>query len=377
MTTPDIETIIIGGGVVGLAIARSLSQRGCEVLVIERHPRTGAETSSRNSEVIHAGIYYPPGSLRARLCVDGKKQLYRFASENNITVAQRGKLVVATSPTEEQALTALAERADANGADCRLITGTQARRMEPYLECVAALHSPTTGVIDSHGLLIALEGHITSHAGQIVLSTEVTEIEKLSDFFRVHTKTTGTETDTAQLTCRTLIIAAGLSATTVANMLHAQFTAGYSPPDTYPCKGHYYALTGSAPFEHLIYPAPSGAWLGIHLTIDIAGQAKFGPDADWIKTVDYSFDDEDGDRLGRFVSEIQRYWPGLTADRLSPGYTGIRPKIYRSGEPAPDFAIHGPDTHGIDGLISLYGIESPGLTAALAIADEVARRLPA
>ena len=376
--TPDIETIIIGGGVVGLAIARRLAVLGSETLVLERHERVGAETSSRNSEVIHAGIYYPPGSLRGRLCVDGKKQLYRFAEENGVTVNPCGKLVVATSEEDLPGLETIAARATANGVgDLRMLERTAAQRMEPELECIAALHSPSTGVIDSHGLMTALEGHLTEHGGQVVLSTEVLGIARDSDGNYAVTTRSG-DNDSASstvITCRNLVLAAGLEATQVGNLLQKDWPDGYAPPQTYPAKGHYFSLSRKAPFTHLIYPVPSGAWLGIHLTLDIAGQAKFGPDLQWIEEVDYSFDDPDGARRRTFITEVQRYWPGLPADELQPGYTGIRPKIYRQGEAPADFTFHGPKTHGLANLIALYGIESPGLTSALAIGDHVAGML--
>ncbi len=372
--TPDIESIVIGGGVVGLAIARRLAVRGSETLVLERHERVGVETSSRNSEVIHAGIYYPPGSLRARLCVEGKKQLYRFAEENGVTVKPCGKLVVATTEGDRASLETIAARASANGVeDLRMLERTSARQMEPELECIAALHSPSTGVIDSHGLMTALEGHLTEHGGQIVLSTEVLGITHNSDGSFAITTRSGDDDDAPAMviTCRNLIMAAGLEATKVGSLLQKDWSDDYTPPQTYPAKGHYFALSRKAPFAHLIYPVPSGAWLGIHLTLDIAGQAKFGPDLQWVDEVDYSFDDPDGARRRTFITEVQRYWPGLPADELQPGYTGIRPKIYRQGDPPADFTIHGPPTHGLANLIALYGIESPGLTSALAIGDLV------
>jgi L-2-hydroxyglutarate oxidase LhgO len=345
--TPDVETIVIGGGVVGLAIARRLAVRGSETLILERHDRIGSETSSRNSEVIHAGIYYPPGSMRARLCVEGKKQLYEFAAENGISVNRCGKLVVATSDEDMSGLETIAARAATNGvADISLLNRTQ-------------------------------EGHLTENGGQVVLSTEVLGIA-LSDGgnFAITARSGSDETaPTTLITCRNLIMAAGLEATRVGNLLWAVWREGYAPPQTYPAKGHYFTLSRRAPFTHLIYPVPSGAWLGVHLTLDIAGQAKFGPDLLWIDDVDYSFDDPQGARCRQFASEIQRYWPGLPADKLQPGYTGIRPKIYRRGEPAADFTIHGPETHGVANLVALYGIESPGLTSSLAIGDVVVDRL--
>lgn len=375
--SPDVETIILGAGVVGLAVARRLAVAGHEVVVIERHDRTGAETSSRNSEVIHAGLYYPAGSLRARCCVAGRDRLYRFAEDNGVATNRCGKLVVATEDAEIPALEAIAAKAVANGVEVRLLTRAQARALEPALACVAALHSPSTGVIDTHGLLTALEGHVTTTGGEIVLATEVGGIAlRKAGGFRLTTRPAvgGAESD---ITCRNLVVAAGLGAPRIAEMLAGAWTSSYRPPRLFPAKGHYFTLMARAPFHRLIYPVPSGAWLGIHLTLDIAGQAKFGPDLEWVDRIDYGFDDPGGARRDRFANEIRRYWPGLPDDALAPGYTGIRPRIYAPGEPAADFAVHGPETHGIDGLVALFGIESPGLTAALALADVAADKLAA
>ncbi|MEQ8825915.1 MAG: NAD(P)/FAD-dependent oxidoreductase [Filomicrobium sp.] len=378
--TPDIETIIVGAGVVGLAIARATALRGRDTLLIERNDRIGAETSSRNSEVIHAGIYYPPGSLKARMCVAGRNMLYRFAEENGVNVNRTGKLVVATAPEDIPQLDTILTRANANGVnDLVMLDEENAKAREPEIECIKALHSPSTGVVDSHELMTALDGHLTSHGGQIVLSTDVAEIDVLPNgLFQVATRSTTTSTDTAEamtLTCRQLILSAGLGAGHLARRFKTDWKPGYKPPRVYPTKGHYFTLAQRVPFTHLIYPAPSGTWLGIHLTLDIAGQAKFGPDMQWIDTIDYTFDDPDGERLRIFQREVSRYWPGLPADKLEKGYTGIRPKIYPEGQPAADFQIHGKETHGVDNLIALYGIESPGLTSALALAEVVADRL--
>lgn len=378
MTTADIETVVVGGGVVGLAIARSLSARGMEVMVLERHNRVGSETSSRNSEVIHAGLYYPKGSLRARLCVAGKQQLYRFAEANGVAVNRCGKLVVATNESDLSALEAIAQRADDNGVtDISRLDAAATKSFEPEVACIASLHSPSTGVIDSHGLMTALEGHITTNGGSVVLSTDVTAITRQADgLYALTTKSSAGGGDglseDATITARNLVLAAGLAATRVGLMLNDAWRRGYACPTTYPAIGHYFTLTTRPPFQRLIYPVPSGAWLGIHLTLDIAGQAKFGPDLQWIDSIDYAFKDADGARRRLFEKEIRRYWPNLPADALQPGYTGIRPKIYAEGETAADFAIHGPAAHGLENVIALYGIESPGLTSALAIGDYVA-----
>jgi L-2-hydroxyglutarate oxidase LhgO len=367
----DIETVVIGAGAVGLAIARALRLTGQEVMVLEQHPRAGSETSSRNSEVIHAGLYYAPGSLRARLCVRGKELLYRFCSDYGVTVRRCGKLVVATSEPEIAALDRIAGTAAANGvADFRKLSRQEVRSLEPELACLAAYLSPSTGVIDSHGLITALEGHFMSLGGQIVLNARVSAVRNKEGYFELETESGGSN---SCLTAKNLVIAAGLGATRLGKML--AYRDGYRVPETYPAKGHYFALTGRAPFRHLIYPVPQGAWLGVHLTLDVSGRAKFGPDLEWQDKVSYDFEDEDGARLATFVREIRRYWPGLPEGALRPDYTGVRPKIYRQGEPVADFAIHGPETHGLPGLVALYGIESPGLTAALAIGEHAAALL--
>lgn len=365
----DIETLVIGAGVIGLAVGRALAEAGQEVLILERASQIGAETSSRNSEVIHAGLYYPPGSLKARFCVAGKAALYRFASENGVAVTRCGKLVVASRASEIPKLRALAENARANGVDDLVaLDETEARTLEPALACTAALLSPSTGVIDSHGLLQALEGHIASRGGQVVLNTRVTGAEpRPGGGFALETDGGGA---VGRITCRRLVNAAGLGASAIGALLHKG--AAYRPPRTHPAKGHYYQVAGRVPFRHMIYPLPEGAWLGLHLTFDCAGKAKLGPDLEWVPAVDYAFDDPDGARRRRFAREARRYWPGLAEAALAPDYTGIRPKIYRRGEPAPDFQVHGPETHGLPGLVGLYGIESPGLTAGLAIGAYVA-----
>jgi len=370
----DIETVVVGGGVIGLAIARALAGNGQDVLVLERHGRIGSETSSRNSEVIHAGLYYSPGSLRAKFCVAGKALLYRFCAESGVAHNRCGKLLVATNEEEIAKLEAIAVTAKKNGVDdLRRLSAEEARRLEPELACVAAYLSPSTGIIDSHGLMLALEGHLTTLGGQVVLNTTVTGLtaptDETSDF-QIETQSAG---ETTRFTARNLVLAAGFGGTALGRMLVC--APGYHVPETYPAQGHYYALSGRAPFHHLVYPVPQGAWLGVHLTLDIAGRAKFGPDIAWTDGVSYDFEDADGARRARFEREIRRYWPGLPESALQPDYVGVRPKLYRQGEPVADFAIHGPAQHGLSRLVALYGIESPGLTSSLAIADDVAALL--
>ncbi len=369
--TADVETVVVGAGVVGLAIARALAAKGQEVLVIERHDRIGSETSSRNSEVIHAGIYYPTGSLRAKLCVPGKAMLYRFLEENGVAHVRCGKLLVATQEAEIPKLQAIAKTAEANGVgDMRFLSAAEARALEPEVACVAACLSPSTGVLDSHGLMQALEGHLTAAGGSVVLNTAVTGLacDGGSDApFRITTENAG---ETSSITANRLVIAGGLSASLLGDML--TYAGDYRPPRTYPARGHYFSLARRAPFKHLVYPMPQGAWLGVHLTLDTSGRAKFGPDIEWCDEVSYAFHDPDGERRLRFMREVRRYWPGLPDDALQPDYVGVRPKLYREGEPVADFRIDGPDRHGIPRLVALYGIESPGLTSSLALGDLVA-----
>lgn len=396
----DVETIVVGAGAIGLAVARALALAGRDVLVLERHRRIGAETSSRNSEVIHAGLYYPPGSLRARLCVAGRDLLYRFAADNGVAAHRLGKLLVATSDDEIGRLDAIRRTAEANGVtDLVPLDAAAARRLEPEIICAAALLSPSTGVIDSAGLMQALEGHVIANGGSVVLDTAVETVSRDADgAYRLATRSAADDT-AATITCRRLVLAAGLGGTALADTVSWP-ASGYRPPRTYPTKGHYFSLAGRAPFSRLVYPMPQGAWLGIHLTLDVGGQAKFGPDLDHPRPsqagewgnpdscsagfppprkgegnceADYAFDDPNGARAAKFACEIRRYWPGLADGALLPAYTGIRPRIYAPGQPVADFAIHGPAEHGAPGLVALYGIESPGLTSCLAIADHVAR----
>lgn len=369
--TPDVEIVVIGAGVVGLAVARALAAGGREVMVLERHGGIGRETSSRSSEVIHAGLYYPKGSLKAELCVSGRDRLYAFASENGVPHARYGKLVVATADHELPILHRLAATARANGVlDVSVLTAAEALAREPEVACVGALLSPSTGVIDSQALMVALEGHVRAGSGSVVLNTEVESLTARGTHFEIATVSAG---ERARLTARCLVIAAGLGATRLGSMLADG--QSYRPPQTYPARGHYYVLDGRAPFRHLVYPLPHQAWLGIHLTLDMAGQARFGPDLEWQDQPSTVFDDENGSRRARFENEIRRYWPALPDGKLSAGYVGVRPKIHRSDQPARDFAIHGEREHGIPRLVALYGIESPGLTSSLAIGDYVAALL--
>lgn len=369
--TADVETVVVGAGVIGLAAARALALAGHDVMVLERHNRIGTETSSRSSEVIHAGLYYPPGSLRATLCVAGKELLYDFCAQNGVAHQRCGKLLVATQEDEIAKLEAIAATAARNGVDdLQRLTAEDVRALEPEVACVAAYLSPSTGVIDSHGLMLAIEGHVTTRGGQVVLNTAVTGLSAGADGFTIEIQSGG---EPSTFTTRNLVLAAGLGATALGRML--AWPATYRVPETYPARGHYFALAGRTPFRRLVYPMPLGAWLGVHLTLDVTGRAKFGPDIEWCDDVSYEFDEESGARLARFEAEIRRYWPGLPAGALHPDSVGVRPKIYRQGEAIADFAIHGPTQHGLPRLVALYGMESPGLTSSLAIGRHVASLL--
>jgi L-2-hydroxyglutarate oxidase LhgO len=370
--TPDIETVVIGAGIVGLAIAAELSARGQDVLVLERNDGIGQETSSRSSEVIHAGIYYPNGSLKARLCVEGKARLYAFAAENSVGLRRTGKLIVATSEPERAMLDGIAAAARANGVDdLKYLTATEARALEPEVAAVAALLSPSTGIVDSHGMMVALEGHLTSRGGAVVLTTEVTGITQLPS--GIISLETISNAETSTLTARRVVASAGHGMATLQNRL--RYRKNYAPPPQYLAKGHYFTLIGPCPFRHLIYPVPVDGGLGTHLTLDLQGRARFGPDVQWIDRLDYAFDDPGGARTAAFEASIRRYWPGLPAGALAHGYTGIRPKLSGKDQPPRDFEIHGAETHGVANFVALYGIESPGISSALAIGPYVAAQL--
>jgi L-2-hydroxyglutarate oxidase LhgO len=360
----DFQTIVVGGGIVGLAAADACAAGG-DTLIIERHGRLGQETTARSSEVVHAGLYYPEASLKARLCVEGRHLLQAFCAVAGVPYLTLGKLVVACTPDEVPRLEALAAQARANGVtDVRLVTTAHAQDMEPELTCCAALFSPSTAVVDSTGLMLALEARFIDRGGTVATATTVVAIERLNPGFRVITVSHGCET---AVTCRRLVLAGGLSASTVAQLMTPPLPR---VPVTTFAKGHYYALTGPRPFSRLIYPMPTTAGLGIHYTLSTAGDAKFGPDVQWCENPSPEFDDPDGSRHRAFVDAIHRYWPAVDGERLVPAYAGVRPKLVTSG--AQDFAIEGPTHHGCDGLIALYGIESPGLTSSLAIGRMIA-----
>jgi len=363
MERERVDCVVIGAGVVGLAVARALALAGREVVILERSDAIGTGTSSRNSEVIHAGIYYPKDSLKARTCVAGKAQLYAYCRENGIDHARCGKLIVATAPDQTERLDGIAAAARANGVDdLRPLSADDAKALEPNLACVAALLSPSTGIIDSHALMLSFQGEAEARGAMIAFNTDVADASAGEDGILL--RMTGAEP--MALACRTVVNAAGLDATVVAGRIH-----GLAPrhvPKSYFAKGNYYTLAGKAPFGRLIYPVPESAGLGVHITIDLGGQARFGPDVEWIDRIDYTVDPG---RADRFYAAIRKYWPGLPDGALQPGYAGIRPKIKPRTEQPQDFVLQGPAQHGVPGLINMFGIESPGLTASMALADLV------
>jgi L-2-hydroxyglutarate oxidase LhgO len=364
-----VDAIVVGAGVVGLAVARALAAAGREVILLEAAEGIGTETSSRNSEVIHAGIYYPPGSLKARLCLAGKLALYRYCDEYGVPYRRCGKLLVATDEKPRPKLDAIKQQADANDVtDLVALSAEEARSLEPELHCVAAYLSPSTGVIDSHAFMLALQGDAESHGAMIAFRSPVTGGAVRDGGIALEV---GGETPTSVL-ARSVVNCAGLHAQAIAASL-AGFPRAHVPP-TYYAKGNYYSLLGKAPFSRLVYPMPNDAGLGVHITIDLGGQARFGPDVEWIDRIDY---DVDPRRADSFYAAIRDYWPGLKDGQLAPGYSGIRPKIVGPKEKAADFVISGPGDHGVRGLVNLFGIESPGLTAALAIGDHVREALAA
>ena len=363
----QVDCVVIGAGVVGLAVARALALQGREVMVLEAADAVGTGTSSRNSEVIHAGIYYPAGSLKARLCVQGKAMLYDYCEARGIGHRRCGKLIVATSEAEVPELAGIIAKAAANGVDdLVLLTREQARAMEPQLECVAAIHSPSTGIVDSHALMLSLQGDVEASGGIVVLNTAVALVEYTHEAIII------VANDGTRLRVNALVNAAGLHAPALARRF--QGLAPAHIPQAFFAKGNYFTLAGRSPFSRLIYPVPQAAGLGVHLTIDLGGQAKFGPDVQWVDSPDdLAVDPARGDA---FYAEVRKYWPALQDGALAPGYAGIRPKINAPHEAARDFMIQGPADHGVPGLVNLFGIESPGLTSSLAIANYVTELLP-
>lgn len=370
----QVDTLVVGAGVVGLAVARALAQRGHEVLVAEVADGIGQGVSSRNSEVVHAGFVYAPGSLKARLCVRGKALLYELAERHGVPHRRCGKLVVATEPAQHAALQRLAERGAANGVPLEWLDAAALRQRQPELHGTAALWSPSTGIVDSHALMLALQGELERAGGQVAVKSRV-----LGGTFapgRPAVLRLQAEGEAFELGARQVINAAGLGACRLAAAFEGLPAAQVPRPRW--AKGSYFALAARVPFDCLVYPAPVDAWLGVHLTLDIAGQARFGPDLEWLPEgveeadIDYRVDPA---RRASFEDAIRRYWPGLPQGALQPAYSGVRPKIHGPDQPAPDFRIDGPAQHGVAGLVNLLGIESPGLTSSLAIGEHVAALL--
>jgi len=363
----EVECVVIGAGVIGLACARALSARGLDVIVLEKGEAIGTQTSARNSEVIHAGIYYGPGSEKARLCHRGRDMLYDYCSERGIGHKRLGKLIVATGDGQTKKLHNIRENARANGVDdLTTLSVEDVRTMEPDVACVSALWSPSTGIVDSHSLMLSYQGDAEASGAVISFFSPVLGGNVTGDGIEL---LVGGEIPMT-LRCRYLVNSAGFEAQNISAGIGG-IPQG-SIPGRFLARGVYFTLQGRSPFHHLIYPVPEEGGLGVHVTLDLAGQAKFGPDVEWIDEVDYTVDPG---RAGAFYDAIRTYWPGLPDDSLQPGYAGIRPKTRLGRDGPTDFMIQGKESHGVDGLVNLYGIESPGLTASLAIAEEVADRL--
>lgn len=369
MHTEQVDCVVVGAGVIGLAVARALALQGREVIVLEATGLIGSETSSRNSEVIHAGIYYNPAWLKGRFCVQGKHALYAYLKERGIAHNRCGKLLVATHEDQIGQLHALQKNATALGCDdLTYIDADELAQMEPALAAVAGVLSPSTGVLDVHEYMLSLQGDIEADNGVIAFESPALEVDFANG--RIEIIVGGKEP--SRLVAKTLINSAGLHAIKLANNYN-NFPQHLVPKQYY-AKGNYFSLTGKQPFKHLIYPMPEKAGMGVHLTLDLGGRARFGPDVEWVEEIDYSVDEARGEK---FYAAIRRYWPDLADDALQPGYCGIRPKIKPNADGQQDFLIQGPKDHGVDGLVNLFGMESPGLTGSLAIGDYVVELLQA
>lgn len=364
---PDVDTVIIGAGVIGIAVARALAIAGRSALLLEGEAEFGSWTSSRNSEVIHAGIYYPAGSAKARSCIDGKHRLYQFCAERGVPHRRSGKLIFAAHAGQIEALADIERQALANGVDdLKVMNRQSARKLEPALNCAAALFSPSTGIVDVHSLMLAMLGDAEANGAMYVARSKVTSVRRRNDEWQVYVL----GADEPAVTARHIVNAAGLAAQDVAHAIEGLEPA-HVPP-RFLARGIYFSYSGKVPFSRLVYPLPEPGGLGLHLTLDMGGQARFGPDVEWIDCIDYTVDEG---RKPAFVAAARRIWADIDPEKLLPGYAGIRPKISGPGAAAADFVISGPADHGCPGVVNLFGIESPGLTASFAIADKVAEAL--
>ena len=367
MTSELADCVVVGAGVIGLAIARKFALAGREVIVIEESDHIGSGTSSRNSEVIHAGIYYPANSLKARLCVDGRRQLYDYCESHHVPVGKIGKYIVATSDDQVTRLDDILQAGRTNGVEgLEIISANQAQRQEPNLACKAAIFSPETGIIDSHAFMLALQGDAEAAGAMIAFNSKVEAVDPQDSGYRIRIS----GADEFELNCSILINAAGQGAIPLAEKTEGLSRA--TVPKARFAKGNYFRLAAKAPFSRLIYPVPISGGLGVHLTLDLGGHARFGPDVEWVGGLEYEVDPT---RAEKFYAEVRKYWPALPDGSLLPDYSGIRPILYGPGEPVVDFIISDERHHGLPGLVNLFGMESPGLTSALAIADEVMERV--
>ena len=363
--TEKVECVVVGAGVIGLAVARALALEGHEVLLLEAEETFGTQTSSRSSEVIHAGIYYPADSQKAKTCVRGKALLYAYCRQRGIDHQQLGKLIVATCEEQIERLSGYQVQGRANGVDdLELLSQKQLHQLEPEVRGIAALWSPSTGIVDSHGLMLSLLGEFENAAGTLVCKSPVRGFRPVAEGFEVEV---GGMSE--KLRSRWLVNAAGHGALALAK----SSSVGHLPKNYY-AAGHYFSYSGKSPFSHLIYPVAEAGGLGVHATLDLGGQLKFGPDVDWRGQLNYTFEFDEA-RRQHFVTRIRQYYPGLDKNRLQAAYVGVRPRISGPGEAAADFMIAGTETHAMAGLVQLFGIESPGLTASLALAEEVVKQL--
>ncbi|WP_374498101.1 NAD(P)/FAD-dependent oxidoreductase [Vogesella indigofera] len=367
MSQVDFDAVVIGAGVIGIACARAVAKTGLTVALLDKNDAFGAETSARNSEVIHAGIYYPTSSLKARLCIHGRDMLYAYCAERHIAHRKLGKLIVATDESEIDGLHKIHQQALANGVnDVRWLSQAETAEMEPAVHCTAALYSPSTGIVDSHALMLSMLGDVEENGGHLVLNCPVFRAFQSSGHWCVETA----DEERTTLTTHFLINSTGLHAEKFAKSIDG-LESHHIQPVSY-AKGSYFSLSGRCPFDRLIYPIPPKGGLGIHLTLDLAGSGRFGPDVTWSDEIEYTLDDSKRDA---FFESIQRYWPDVPKEKLLPAYAGVRPKIHDRAGTFADFCISGPNEHGLRGLVNLFGIESPGLTSSMAIADEVVSRL--